>query len=41
MVHRELGMDAFSETIFFEKINCQIRHIFIDLQVKETLTHTN
>ena len=41
MVNRSLNMDEFVKKIFFEKRNSQNRHIFIDLQVKETLTNTN
>ena len=41
MVHLKSIMEAFFKKIFFEKRNCQVLHISIDLKIKQsqTLTH--
>ena len=41
MVHLKSSMEAFLKKIFFEKRNCQVLHISIDLKIKQsqTLTH--
>ena len=41
MVHFKSSMEAFLKKIFFEKRNCQVLHISIDLKIKQsqTLTH--
>ena len=41
MVHLKSSMETFFKKIFFEKRNCQVLHISIDLKIKQsqTLTH--
>ena len=38
MVHLKSSMETFFKKIFFEKRNCQVLHISIDLKIKQSQT---